>query len=107
MIILTIHIVTLLMLAFRIMLFSTRSRRRPVIAWLAYVLMCAAFVEAVQALFGMKPPPSVFNLIIEVALTLAVFCHGGNIAHLFKPQGYQSKLSQLLCWSAKNKKVHQ
>ena len=105
MIILTIHVITLLLLAFRIMLFGSRGRRRPIIATLAYVLTVAAFTGAIQAGFGIVPPPSLLSMALEIALTIAVFCHRGNVAHLFKPQGCQSKLSQLLCWSPKNKKV--
>lgn len=103
MIILAIHIICLLLLAFRIMLFGSRGQRRPVIAVFAYVLMSAAFVEAVQAAFGMTYPPSTLSLLLEIALTLAIYCHGGNVAELFKPKGYQSRLSQLLCWSPKTK----
>ncbi|MBU3823458.1 MAG: phage holin family protein [Candidatus Oceanisphaera merdipullorum] len=103
MIILAIHIICLLLLAFRIMLFGSRGQRRPVIAVLAYVLMSAALVEAVQAAFGMTYPPSTLSLLLEIALTLAIYCHGGNVAELFKPKGYQSRLSQLLCWSPKTK----
>lgn len=103
MIILAIHIACLLLLAFRIMLFGARGQRRPIIAALAYAIMVAAFSEAVRAGFGMTPAPSKLNLLLEIAFTLAVFCHQGNIAELFKPKGCKSKLSQVLCWSPKSK----
>lgn len=105
MIITIVHIACMLLLGFRIMLFGTRNRRRPIIATLAYVLMIAALVEVVQLVFGIVPPPTLLNLIPEITLTLAVYCHGGNLAQLFKPEGRQSALSKLLCWSPQKKKV--
>lgn len=105
MIILILHITCLLLLAFRIMLFGSRGSRRPIIAGLAYALMIAAFSEAVRVIFGMTPAPSKLSLMLEIAFTLAVFCHKGNVAELFKPKGCTSKLSKLLCWSPKNKKA--
>lgn len=105
MIITTVHIACMLLLGFRIMLFGARNRRRPIIATLAYVLMIAALVEAVQLTFGIVPPPSLLSLIPELTLTLAVYCHGGNLAQLFKPEGEKSALSKLLCWSPQKNKV--
>ena len=107
MIILSIHVITLLLLAFRIMLFGARGRRRPIIAMLAYMLMVASFTGAIQAGFGVVPPPSLLSVVLEIALTIAVFCHHGNVAHLYQPQGCKSRLSKMLCWSPKRKKVIQ
>lgn len=99
---LIIHITTLLALAFRIMLFTGHGRRRPVIAWLAYLIMVAAFTEAVLAATGITLPPGWGGLLLELALTLAVYCHAGNVAELFKPTS-GSRLGKWLCWSSKNK----
>lgn len=99
MMILALHITCLLLLAFRIMLFGGRGRRRPVIASLAYALMVAAFAEAIQAGFGMTQPPGWTGLLLELAFTLAVYCHQGNVAELFKPRDRGSRLGRLLCWS--------
>lgn len=106
MIILTIHISTLLLLAFRIMLFSVRGQRRPLIAWLAYLLMVAAFAEAILAGSGISAAPGWPVLLLELALTLAIYCHGGNVAELFKPTEPGARLGRWLCWSPRNKKVN-
>lgn len=93
-----IHIIILLALAFRIMLFAHRGRRRPVIAWLAYVIMVAAFTESVLAATGNASPPALPALIVEFAFALALYCHGGNVAELYKPSS-GSRLGRWLCWS--------
>lgn len=106
MMILTLHIICLLLLAFRIMLFGGRGRRRPLIASLAYALMVAAFAEAIQSGFGITQPPEWTGLLLELAFTLAIYCHGGNVAELFKPKDRGSRLGRLLCWSPRGKDPH-
>lgn len=93
-----IHIIILLALAFRIMLFAHRGRRRPVIAWLAYVIMVAAFTESVLAATGNSAPPGIAGIMLEFFLALAVYCHRGNVAELFKSPD-NSRLGRWLCWS--------
>lgn len=105
MILLIVHIACLLALAFRIMLFSGYGCRRPVIAWLAYAIMVAAFADAVLAGFGLAPTPGWAGLLLELALTLAIYCHGGNVAELFKTTDHGTRLSKWLCWSPNKHKV--
>lgn len=99
---LVMHIIILLALAFRIMLFTRPGKRRPVIAWLAYIIMIAAFTDAIFAATGITTPPTWAGIMLEGALTLAVYCHSGNVAELFKSSD-GSKLGRWLCWSPKKK----
>lgn len=94
---LIIHIIILLVLAFRIMLFTGRGRRRPVIAWLAYITMVAAFTEVIFAATGTSQAPGAAGLLLEFVLALAIYCHGGNVAELFKSSD-GSRLGRWLCW---------
>lgn len=104
---LILHIITLLALAFRIMLFTGHGRRRPVIAWLAYAIMVGAFAEAILAATGHSPAPGWPGLVLELALALAIYCHGGNVAELFKTSDRGSRLGKWLCWSPGHSARHQ
>lgn len=79
-----IYVTLLIVIAFRILLFTRFGARKPVISWLAYSLMIAAFVQVIMVATGVFEAVSFSEVVITAALALALLAHGGNLAHLFK-----------------------
>lgn len=97
------HIAILLLIAFRIMLFTRKGRHKPIISLLAYIIMVSAMTEAIVHVSS-PIAISLGQVTMEAALALALVAHHGNVAELFKATGADSKLSRILCWTNQPKR---
>ncbi|GGY03855.1 phage holin family protein [Paludibacterium paludis] len=69
----------------RLILYRRRGAdHRPLASAIAYLLIVAAGVIPLRALFGLPHPVSVAQLILNAVLCLAVFSVRGNVVDLFR-----------------------
>ncbi|WP_293813813.1 phage holin family protein [uncultured Aquitalea sp.] len=59
------------------------ARHKPVMAWLAYVLVVATGWVVIQAVFGRPIPVGMETLVINSVLCVAVWVTRGNVSAIF------------------------
>lgn len=56
------------------------SPHKPMISWLAYMLIVASGGEAIMSLTGAETYVSITQLAISIGMAVAVFAHRGNVS---------------------------
>lgn len=99
-----IYCILLAVIAFRIMLFTRFGVRKPIISWLAYLVMIAALIKIIMIVMCQSKTPEFTEVIIAAALALAMVSHHGNLAELFKATADGPRCLRWLSYTPKKRK---
>ena len=76
------------LIAIRLLFFSKSGKRhRPAVAWMAYMMILAAGFTAFRILYGKYLQVDPGELMLNIAICIAVWRSRGNLAKVFQKAG--------------------
>lgn len=87
-IVLDVNAIICALIAIRLMFFSKSGKRhRPAVAWMAYMMILAAGFTAFRILYGKYLQVDPGELMLNIAICIAVCRSRGNLAKVFQKAG--------------------
>ncbi|MDM3430856.1 phage holin family protein [Citrobacter sp. Cb023] len=87
-IVLDVNAIICALIAIRLLFFSKNGKRhRPAVAWMAYMMILAAGFTAFRILYGKYLQVDPGELMLNIAICIAVWRSGGNLAKVFQKAG--------------------
>ena len=87
-IVLDVNAIICALIAIRLMFFSKNGKRhRPAVAWMAYMMILAAGFTAFRILYGNYLQVDPGELMLNIAICIAVWRSRGNLAKVFQKAG--------------------
>ena len=87
-IVLDVNAIICTLIAIRLMFFSKNGKRhRPAVAWMAYMMILAAGFTAFRILYGKYLQVDPGELMLNIAICIAVWRSRGNLAKVFPKAG--------------------
>ena len=80
------------LIVIRLLFFSKSGKRhRPAVAWIAYMVILAAGFTAIRILYGKYTQVDPGELLLNLAICVAVWRSRGNLAKVFQKGGATTK----------------
>ncbi|WP_336658022.1 phage holin family protein [Leclercia adecarboxylata] len=87
-IVLDVNAIICALIAIRLMFFSKNGKRhRPAVAWMAYMMILAAGFTTFRILYGKYLQVDPGELMLNIAICIAVWRSRGNLAKVFQKVG--------------------